>query len=672
MATVKKQTFAMVQVAIVILTVAFATLPARYISIISVAENWASDMRFSIFNTPSQTDNQIVIVRLTEETLAKLPYRSPVDRGFLADKIRYLQGLGIRAIGLDILFDQPTEADKDARLQTLLQNSDIPIITGWTDPQTGLTEAQYDFQKEYLQGVASGFSNLFKDPVDGTVRNIFIGKETPDGFKYSFASEIAKAVGAQPLKESVRIQYRSPPDADTPAFPMYTIDVIEFLPKEWFKDKIVMIGADLPFGDRHRTPFAAALGPKDGVIPGVIIQSHMLSQIIEDRTEKGTSLLVEIAIATLLGILAAILVFAPIGAALRVFLSLAGVVAITYVIIWLFSEMAIVVPMLSPLLAYGTAIGLGSAYSAYQQKQHSAFVQDAFNHYLSPAMVDQLVSTPDQLKLGGETKVLTLLFCDVRGFTTISEQYDAEGLTRLINRMLTPLTDQIMTYRGTIDKYMGDCIMAFWNAPLNDPEHAKNACISARRMLDEMVILNATLEEEARQEGKPFIPLKVGIGLNSGECVVGNMGSQQRFDYSVLGDTVNLASRLEGQSKTYGVDVVISQETLTLAPDQACVELDLIQVKGKTQAVRIYTLLGGEELAHDDTFITFKTDFETMLANYRAQNWKQALIDLQRARDSGVSFNIPGLFDLYEERIHTWQASPPSPDWDGVFRATTK
>jgi len=672
MATVKNQTFVMVQIVIVILTVAFATLPARYISIISIAENWASDMRFSIFNTPSQTDNQIVIVRITEETLAKLPYRSPVDRGFLADKIQYLQGLGIRAIGLDILFDQPTEAEKDARLQTLLRQSDIPIITGWTDLETGLTETQYTFQKDYLQGVRSGFSNLYKDPVDGTVRNVFVGKETQDGFKYSFASEIAKAVGAAPLKESVRIQYRSPPDADTPAFPMYAIDVIEFLPKEWFKDKIVMIGADLPFGDRHRTPFAAALGPKDGVIPGVMIQSHMLSQIIENRTEKGTSLIAEITIATILGLLAAILVFAPIGAALRILLSLAGVVAITYVIIWLFTQMAIVVPMLSPLLAYGGAIGLGSAYSAYQQKQHSAFVQNAFNHYLSPAMVDQLVSAPDQLKLGGETKVLTLLFCDVRGFTTISEQYDAEGLTRLINRMLTPLTDQIMSYRGTIDKYMGDCIMAFWNAPLDDPEHAKNACISARRMLDEMVTLNAVLEEEAKQNNKPFIPLKVGIGLNSGECVVGNMGSQQRFDYSVLGDTVNLASRLEGQSKTYGVDVVISEETLNLAPDQACVELDLIQVKGKTQAVRIYTLLGGDELAQDKSFLAFKNDFETMLANYRAQNWAEALEDLKRARTSAAPFNIPGLFTLYENRIQAWQESPPDADWDGVYRATTK
>jgi len=672
MATVKHQTFVIVQIAIVILTVAFATLPARYISIISVAENWASDMRFSIFNTPSQTDNQIVIVRITEDTLAKLPYRSPVDRGFLADKIEYLQGLGIRAIGLDVLFDQPTEAEKDARLQALLRQSDIPIITGWTDLQTGLTETQYAFQKDYLQGVRSGFSNLYKDPVDGTVRNVFVGKETQDGFKYSFASEIAKAVGATPLKESVRIQYRSPPDADTPAFPMYSIDVIEFLPKEWFKDKIVMIGADLPFGDRHRTPFAAALGPKDGVIPGVMIQSHMLSQIIENRTEKGTSIIAEITIATVLGLLAAILVFAPIGAALRILLSLAGVVAVTYVIIWLFTEMAILVPMLSPLLAYAGAIGLGSAYSAYQQKQHSAFVQDAFNHYLSPAMVDQLVSAPDQLKLGGETKVLTLLFCDVRGFTTISEQYDAEGLTRLINRMLTPLTDQIMIYRGTIDKYMGDCIMAFWNAPLNDPEHARNACISARRMLDEMVTLNATLEEEAKQNNKPFIPLKVGIGLNSGECVVGNMGSQQRFDYSVLGDTVNLASRLEGQSKTYGVDVVISEETFNLAPDQACVELDLIQVKGKTQAVRIYTLLGGEDLAHDQSFLTFKNDFETMLANYRAQKWALALDDLKRAKISAQPFNIPGLFTLYENRIQAWQETPPEPDWDGVYRATTK
>ena len=171
-------------------------------------------------------------------------------------------------------------------------------------------------------------------------------------------------------------------------------------------------------------------------------------------------------------------------------------------------------------------------------------------------------------------------------------------MTSLINRFLTPTTDVILARRGTIDKYMGDCIMAFWNPPLDD-DHASHACSSALAMMDCTAELNVTLEAEAKAEDKRFIPINVGIGLNSGECCVGNMGSEQRFDYSVLGDDVNLASRLEGQSKTYGVDIVIGENTRRRAPDYAYIELDLIKVKGKQDAVRIFALMGEPARCND-------------------------------------------------------------------------
>ena len=202
--------------------------------------------------------------------------------------------------------------------------------------------------------------------------------------------------------------------------------------------------------------------------------------------------------------------------------------------------------------------------------------RDAFSKYLSPAMVEKVAGDPSQLKLGGDQRDMTLLFCDVRGFTTISEQFDAVGLTSLINKLLTRLTNVILGKQGTVDKYMGDCIMAFWNAPMDDAEHARNGCLSALGMLAEIAPLNDRLEAEAVEEGRKHIPLQVGLGLNTGECVVGNMGSDQRFDYSVLGDTVNLAARLEGQSKSYGVDIVIGDATHKLVPDLATIELDKI------------------------------------------------------------------------------------------------
>ena len=269
---------------------------------------------------------------------------------------------------------------------------------------------------------------------------------------------------------------------------------------------------------------------------------------------------------------------------------------------------------------------------------------------------------------------MTLLFCDIRGFTTISESFgaDAQGLTRLINRFLTPMTNVILARKGTIDKYMGDCIMAFWNAPLDDPDHAVNACRSALQMSQDLQPLNALLEEQAKAEQRSHIPINIGIGLNSGDVVVGNMGSDQRFDYSVLGDTVNLASRLEGQSKTYGVTVVIGDATFTRAPQFACLELDLIKVKGKTEAVRIFALLGDETVAAAEPFQTLKEAHDAMLKAYRAQDWPQARALLARSAKLDGGFHLDKLRDLYVERIDAYEADPPGADWDGVYVATSK
>ena len=258
-------------------------------------------------------------------------------------------------------------------------------------------------------------------------------------------------------------------------------------------------------------------------------------------------------------------------------------------------------PLLSTTAIYLTLIFFSFVREQTQRRQ----IRSAFGQYLSPALVEQLALAPERLVLGGEEREMTVMFSDMRGFTSISETYknDPQGLTELMNRFLTPLTNAILDRKGTIDKYMGDAIMAFWNAPLDDKEHQINACEAALDMLEQVDALNKEREQEAEDEGRPFIPLNIGVGLNTGTCVVGNMGSDLRFDYSVFGDSVNLASRLEGQSKEYGFPIIVGSTTALAAKDRfAILELDFIMVKGKTEPEVIYAIAGREDTARSGQF----------------------------------------------------------------------
>ena len=301
-------------------------------------------------------------------------------------------------------------------------------------------------------------------------------------------------------------------------------------------------------------------------------------------------------------------------------------------------------------------------------------IRGAFSQYLSPALVEQLAEDPDKLVLGGETKKMTFLFCDVRGFTTISESFksDPQGLTKLINRFLTPLTNEIINVNGTIDKYMGDCIMAFWNAPIDVDGHEKLACDATLRMHKAMAELNAIREKEAKTEKKKYLELKIGIGLNTGGCVVGNMGSDQRFDYSVLGDSVNLAARLEGQSKSYGVKTVIGPETNESVKDiYATLQLDMIAVKGKKEAVTIYTLAGDTDFKKSTEFKNLENKHKKILESYFNQKWEICIKEMQLAK-SLCNNLMNEYYDIMAVRINEFKNSPPPKDWDGVYVATSK
>lgn len=292
-------------------------------------------------------------------------------------------------------------------------------------------------------------------------------------------------------------------------------------------------------------------------------------------------------------------------------------------------------------------------------------IKKQFGTYLSPALVEKLQKNPGLLKLGGDERELSIMFTDVRGFTSISEHYgkNVQGLTMIMNRYMTAMTEAILKNDGTLDKYIGDAQMAFWNAPLDDPNHAKNAVKTALQMLKRL----DTFNEEISKEGVPAFGM--GLGINTGGVVVGNMGSTQRFDYTCLGDHVNLASRLEGQSKPYGVRIVIGPRTHEhVLKDYQCFELDCIAVKGKKDGVRIYTLL--ENRLSESDYKTIVSGHVAFLNDYRMQTWDIAISHANELIKQNKE--LKKYYEMMIERILELRISNLDKDWDGVFRATSK
>src|SRR4029453_16635536 len=327
---------------------------------------------------------------------------------------------------------------------------------------------------------------------------------------------------------------------------------------EKIRGKLVLIGTSaVGLNDIKTTPVSP-------VMPGVEIHAQVLESALTRAvmlSQPIYAIVVELCAAILLGLL--VIAFAPLFGPISLVAVGALFASLLVGTSWYFYwQHQLLIDFTYPLLLH-TAIYLTMIFSSFVREQaQRRQIRSAFSQYLSPARVEQLAQSPEKLVLGGEEREMTIMFSDMRGFTSISESYknDPQGLTALMNRFLTPLTNAILDRKGTIDKYMGDAIMAFWNAPLDDSAHQINACEAALDMLERVGALNEARELEAKEENRPFIPLNVGVGLNTGTCVVGNMGSDMRFDYSVFGDSVTPASRLEGQSKEYGFPIILGSK----------------------------------------------------------------------------------------------------------------
>jgi adenylate cyclase len=421
--------------------------------------------------------------------------------------------------------------------------------------------------------------------------------------------------------------------------------------------KMVLIGTSAAgLLDLKVTPIHAAL-------PGVELHAQLLESALTRSTLSRPSYtaFAEIILAALLSLI--VIGLAPRVNAGPLFLLGGTIAALTLSLSWFcFSYLDLLIDYTFPLtcgfLVY--AVLICTNYMTVSADRH--WIRSAFSQYLSPDLVEQLAHSPEKLSLGGEQRELTVLFSDIRGFTAISEAYkdDPQGLTALINRLFTPLTEDIVKHHGTIDKYMGDAIMAFWNAPLIDRSHEANACEAALTMQESLKALNEERRREA-ENAHLAAPLRVGIGLNTGLCVVGNFGSDLHFNYSVLGDTVNLASRLEGLTKQYGVLIVIGEKTAqAVRPQFAVLELDHLQVRGKQEPERIFALLGRADMASEPDFLTLLDRNEAMLLAYRSRAWSLALEMILLCREAGKDFGLEDYYDFYLQRIRHQIESPAS------------
>ena len=652
---------------------------------------------FQVIEPRVKTARPVTIIDIDEKSLAKLG-QWPWPRTRVADLIDKLTALGAVVIAFDIVFAEPDRlnpaaaadtipnldedvraklralpsndqilADSLKRSRVVLGQSGFPYVLGEFDkslPVTGLAmrgeEPQpflFDFpgllrNVPVLEQAAAG-RGLFtiKNERDGIVRRVPMIMVAQGATMPSLSFEmlrVASGSGTILTKadkagmQSVGVPgFEVPTDRNgqvwvhfarrDPSIYVSALDVLEGrVPPEKIAQKLVLIGTSaVGLLDVKTTPV-------DPVMPGVEIHAQVLESVLTRTvlTQPNYAIAAEFFFALVLGLL--VIAFAPMFGPVTLVAVGALFATVLMGTSWYFyTQHRLLIDFTYPL-ASTTAIYLTLVFSSFvrEQKQRRQ-IRSAFGQYLSPALIEQLAQSPEKLQLGGEEREMTIMFSDVRGFTTISESFkhDPQGLTALMNRFLTPLTNAILDRKGTIDKYMGDAIMAFWNAPLDDKQHEINACEAALDMLERIDELNQEREIEAQDGGYAHIPINVGVGLNTGVCVVGNMGSTLRFDYSVLGDSVNLASRLEGQSKEYGFPIIIGSKTAMAVKDRfAILELDFIMVKGKNEPEVIYAIAGREDTAQSESFQRLRNLTIEMLACYRSRDWDGALAAIERGR----------------------------------------
>jgi adenylate cyclase len=666
----------------------------------------------------------VVIVGISDEDMTTLPEPFPYPRSYYAHLVENLERCGVRAIAFDLTLDAKRDSATDATFDAVFKKYNNLILATKSPEESGAG-------RYILSTIDRSYPNVFYKPGryigivstagkdrDDVARRYYpmmmIGNFSTPTFSFAtlnvafglpdtvvadvdfdnktitLADRVIPTVGDG---RSFLLNYYGP--NQTFRYVKFTevIDDSSFKTKEeleigenidsfdldeelrtYLKDKIVIVGSTMAEErDIHSVPIANADGTT--TMNGVEIHATAIQNVLSQTYIQRANSNLELALIIFLGLisffailqirllkiryvallevaslaLVALLVFAVFEIAVRSFINNSTLINIVY-------------PGLAVVLAY-----LGAAvYQYLVERQQKALIKNVFSKYISAAVVNELVANPEKAKLGGDRRELTVFFSDIAGFTTISEQFHTkpEGLVGLLNEYLDEMTAIVLKHEGTLDKYEGDAIMAFWGAPIPQKDHALRTCLASLEMQKRL----AALRPKWKKEGKPA--LEVRIGVNTGVMIVGNMGGQDRFDYTVIGDAVNLASRLEGANKQYGSNIMISDFTYQQVKGQVAVrELDLIQVKGKNEPVKVWELLGTADLAMSENQKQALEIYHEGLRLYRERSWQEAIAYFQQAKQLDPACRVA---EIYEQRASLYQLNPPPPDWTGVFVMTTK
>lgn len=658
------------------------------------------DTRFRL-RGPIEPPEKVVIVAIDSKSIDELG-RWPWDRRTIAQLIKTLSPA--KVIALDMVFSEPSLPESDTILSKTinkaknvvvgyyfreeetsisplslsnLRNSRVKIIKTFGNI-TGLPVREFPYAELNIPSIKgeAGFFNLIPDD-DGVFRNI--------NLLFLYDGELYPSLSLQAMKEfkdrPIRVEIEEygikgigigdkwiPCDESGRLTINYygkggtirTIQAVDLIkkrvPEREIRDAIVLVGAtETGISDIRNTPF-------DPVMPGVEIHATVVSNML-----KGHYLLSNawVTVLDILFITIPVVILALIlRKVLRTVVSLLFLVivlGVTYTLnLFIFKtyflNLAMIYPFISILLFYISS----EAYRNLIVEKKSRFLKKAFSSYVSSELVNIIIKNPEVLKLGGEKREITVLFSDIRDFTTISEVLQPEKLVSLLNHYLAPMTEIVLKHRGMLDKYIGDAIMAIYNAPVNLPDHPEKAVLTALEMIRELKRLN----EDFKKKGFPEI--QIGIGIHTGVAITGNMGTNRRFDYTAIGDTVNLASRLEGLNKLYGTNIIISYSTFqNLSTEVRALvrKLDLIRVKGKKEPVKVYELI--EE---NSPLIELIKDFEKALSLYRQRRFKEAEEIFKHL--SNTFYDKPS--EIFAQRCRDFCLTPPPDDWDGVYVARQK